>query len=686
MNKDVSEHPVDVAPRRVSTQRYLLGLVAAVLIPLLAFSAFLLTRYSITERARYEREAVQIARHVALVIDSELTGFVSVLRGLATSSALARGDFAQFHAEVTGLVDGRDEIIVLRELGNRQILNTQRPFGTELPPAVPIPPEDQATFAAGRPIVSNVYASPISGEARIAVALPIMDGGAPRHVLAITFPTARIRDALLPAVPDGGWIIGVGDRAGVFVTRSARHEEVTGKPGVPDYLAKAVGTSGTFTSYNLQGTTLLAGYYRSDFSGWLYAANIPQAQVEAPLWQSLAVFAALGTGALILSAFLAYLFGRGITDATTGLAQRAAALGEGRPVSPMSTPVAELALVGDALVSAAGAIEERTRELHSLLSRVPASVTFTYDLEARQVFRNRFAAELMRLPETKPGSYTTSVVDAPHVRVSRDGKPLDRSEMPLARAMRGERVEDEEYTYIFTDGTSRTLLTSATTLRDEHGAIVGAVAASLEITERKRMEEQRRLLINELNHRVKNTLATVQSIAMHTLRGGDAIAAARNALIDRIIALSRVQDVLTRENWEGAELQEIVTNLTNLYPGGRFIVSGPPAWLAPNWALTLALTFHELATNAAKYGALSGEHGTVALSWEIVEAEPLLRVRWEERGGPPVQPPTRTGFGTQLIRRSLSPETGGAVTIDYAAAGVVCVMEMPLPPRSAAKT
>ena len=685
MNKDASEHPVGVAPRRVSTQRYLLGLVAAVLIPLLAFSAFLLTRYSIIERARYEREAVQIARHVALVIDSELTGFVSVLRGLATSSALVRGDFAQFHTEVTRLVDGRDEIIVLRELGNRQILNTQRPFGTELPPAVPIPPEDQAAFAAGRPLISNVYASPLSGETRIAVALPIMDGGAPRYVLAITFPTARIRDALLPAVPDSGWIIGIGDRAGTFVTRSARHEEVTGKPGVPDYLAKAVGRSGTFTSYNLQGTTLLAGYYRSDFSGWLYAANIPQAQVEAPLWQSLAVFAALGTGALILSAFLAYLFGKGFTDATTGLAQRAAALGEGRPVSPMSTPVAELALVGDALVSAAGAIEERTRELHSLLSRVPASVTFTYDREARRVFRNRFAAELMRLPETKPGSYTTPVMDAPHVRVSRDGKPLDRSEMPLARAMRGERVEDEEYTYTFTDGTSRTLLTSATTLRDEHGAIVGAVAASLEITERKRMEEQRRLLINELNHRVKNTLATVQSIAMHTLRGGDAIATARNALIDRIIALSRVQDVLTRENWEGAELQEIVTNLTSLYPGGRFIVSGPPAWLAPNWALTLALTFHELATNAAKYGALSGEHGTVALSWETVAAEPLLRVRWEERGGPPVQPPTRTGFGTQLIRRSLSPETGGAVTIDYAAAGVVCVMEMPLPPRGAAK-
>ena len=678
MTKDGSERRA--APRRFSTQQFLFGLVAAVLIPLLAFTAFLLTRYSFTERARYEREAAQIARHVALVIDSELKGFVALLQGLATSTALARGDFAQFHGEATRLVAGRDQIIVLRDLSARQILNTQRPFGTALPPAVPLPAADQAAFAAGQPVISDVYASPISGEARIAVALPIMDGGAPAYVLAITVPTSRIRDALLPAVP-ADWIVGVGDRTGAFVTRSARHEEVTGKPGVPDYVAKAVGRSGTFTSYNFEGTALLAGYYRSDFSGWLYAANIPQQQVEAPLWQSLAVFAALDTGALTVSVFLAYLFGKGFTAATTGLAQRAAALGEGRPVTPITTRVAELALVGDTLVSAAGAIEERTRELQSVLSRVPAIVSFTYDPEARQVVRNRFSAQVLRLPETEPGSFSPSVLDAPHVRMLKDGQPLSRDELPLSRAMRGERVEDEEYTYAFIDGTSRTLLTSATALRDERGTIVGAVAASLDITERKRMEEQRRLLINELNHRVKNTLATVQSIVMHTLRGPDLKLDARKTLVDRIIALAQVHDVLTRENWEGAELREIVANVSNPFAAGRFAVTGPDVRLPPGLASTFALAFHELATNAAKYGALSDDHGTVTVSWQITESpgEPVLEVRWKEHDGPPVRPPDRSGFGSELIRRSLAAEAGGAVTLDYAADGLVCVMQTPIP-------
>jgi hypothetical protein len=156
----------DLRPRRLPTQTYLLGLVAAVGIPLLAFAAFLLLRYAATERARFERDGLQFARQVALVVDSELAGLVALLKGLAASSALARDDFAQFHAEASSLIGGRDEVIVLRDLGSRQFVNTQRPFGSDLPPAVAITPADRAAFAAGQPVVSGVYLSPISAQRR----------------------------------------------------------------------------------------------------------------------------------------------------------------------------------------------------------------------------------------------------------------------------------------------------------------------------------------------------------------------------------------------------------------------------------------------------------------------------------------------------------------------------------------
>jgi hypothetical protein len=193
-----------VAPRRLSTQAYLLCLVAAVVLPLLAFAGFLLTRYAATEQARFERDALQNARQVALVIDGELAGLVALLKGLASSSALERGDLAAFHAEAKRLVGERNEVVVLREFGPRQLLNTQRPFGAELPPAVALSPAEQAAFAAGRPLVSDVYRSPLSGEPRIAVALPILRSEAPPYVLALTVPTTRIRDALMPAVRPAG--------------------------------------------------------------------------------------------------------------------------------------------------------------------------------------------------------------------------------------------------------------------------------------------------------------------------------------------------------------------------------------------------------------------------------------------------------------------------------------------------
>src|SRR4051812_2017022 len=216
--------------RRISTQFYLLTLVAAVVVPLLAFGAFLLTRYAATERARFERDASQIARQVALVLDGELAGLEALLKGLSVSSALERGDLAQFYLEARRLVDGRDELVVLRNLDTSQLLNTQLAFGISLPPARPLSPGERDAFESGRTVVSGVYQSPISGEPRVAVALPVGRSGAKVHVLAITVPTSRFRDVLLPAVPPG-WTVGVGDRNGTYVTRFGAGQPTPRPPG-----------------------------------------------------------------------------------------------------------------------------------------------------------------------------------------------------------------------------------------------------------------------------------------------------------------------------------------------------------------------------------------------------------------------------------------------------------------------
>ena len=140
--------------------------------------------------------------------------------------------------------------------------------------------------------------------------------------------------------------------------------------------------------------------------------------------------------------------------------------------------------------------------------------------------------------------------------------------------------------------------------------------------------------------------------------------------------------MLTRESWVGADLRDIVAGVIGPYAGqDRFVTSGPAVWLTPALSLSLALALHELTTNAAKYGALSGDGGCVTISWEVADplAHPRLTLRWVERGGPPVAPPTRQGFGSRLLQRSLSAETGGSVTLDFAPEGLVCVLETPIP-------
>jgi two-component sensor histidine kinase len=209
-------------------------------------------------------------------------------------------------------------------------------------------------------------------------------------------------------------------------------------------------------------------------------------------------------------------------------------------------------------------------------------------------------------------------------------------------------------------------------------------AAQREIAERREAEKHRELLINELNHRVKNTLATVQSIAAQSLRTSAVEAEVRTRIDARLIALSDAHNLLTEHNWEGTTLNRVVEMALRPHRSDReerFEVHGPEVHLSPKTALAIAMALHELATNAIKYGALSNEAGQVRLCWEVdaSQGEQRLHMVWSETGGPPATPPSRKGFGNRLIERGLAAELGGSVQLAYPASGVVCTIDTPLP-------
>ncbi|MCJ2125614.1 sensor histidine kinase [Methylobacterium sp. J-077] len=263
--------------------------------------------------------------------------------------------------------------------------------------------------------------------------------------------------------------------------------------------------------------------------------------------------------------------------------------------------------------------------------------------------------------------------------------PDDRARMKAAvsDAIAGRTRYDHEFRITYPGGAIHWIHARGHASYRPDGTPLTIAGISLDITDRKRVEDHRDLLAKELAHRVKNTLATVQSIIRHTLRTSASLEDAEATLDARIMALAGAHDVLIRDTWEGATLADVVA--VTLRPFGaeqadRFRSEGPTVHLTSRVALAFAMALHELATNAVKYGALSMDDGSVLLTWNILDGvgSDRLRFRWQESGGPLVVPPTRTGFGSRMIERALAIEIGGAADIAYHAAGIHFTAEAPL--------
>lgn len=240
----------------------------------------------------------------------------------------------------------------------------------------------------------------------------------------------------------------------------------------------------------------------------------------------------------------------------------------------------------------------------------------------------------------------------------------------------GRDLTTYQFRIIRPDGEIRWIEGAARYVFGPDGGPVRVVGTNIDVTDRKAAEAHQQLLINELNHRVKNTLAIVQAIAWQSFRG--ASRQARDAFEGRLEALAAAHDVLTRQKWEAGDIGQIIAVATAPHHAadGRLSLEGPSVDLEPKTAVALGLAMHELGTNAVKYGALSRAGGRVEVRWTANDGR--LRLEWREIGGPPVKAPRRKGFGARMLQHGLAGELGGEVRLDFHRDGLVCTVEAPL--------
>jgi PAS domain S-box-containing protein len=317
-----------------------------------------------------------------------------------------------------------------------------------------------------------------------------------------------------------------------------------------------------------------------------------------------------------------------------------------------------------------GASEQRLREL---LEALPAAV-YTTDGEGRVTFYNQAAVDLAgRVPELGKDKWcVTWKLFWP------DGTPLPHSECPMAVAIKkGQPIRGVEAIAERPDGTRVPFIPFPTPLRNAEGELVGAINMLVDITDRKAAEARQKVLIDELNHRVKNTLATVQSLAWQTAKHAKNLSDFRSMFEARIVALARAHDLLTKRNWMSVPLHSLLEDIVAPYASGdRLRIDGETVDFDARAALSMTMVLNELTTNAVKYGALSKSTGAVSVSWHVADGG-VLRLSWIEEGGPKVTTPTERGFGTRLIERCVENDVAGKLDLRFESAGVQCFIETP---------
>jgi PAS domain S-box-containing protein len=640
----------------------------AIVAPLLLFAAYAGFRI-VDAQLEGVREDLRIeARTLSAGVDQEIVGEIERLQALAASPSLRHGDFAEFQRQAEASLALRQSgNIVLIDGNMQQRVNTAVPFGKPLPKAG-IPEAAERAIETGKPQVTGLFMAPVIKQLLIGISVPVEIDGERRYVLGRS-PDQRALARVVAAnnLPTG-WQAVVSDSTHHIIARSDQPDAFVGQELSPSQWHGA-GPDSVFKFVDSEGRLSQQAYARSELTGWETAVWAPDALLAKPvraLWWTIGALALLAVALTVASALW---LGRIIARAVGIAAQAAMASDKEGLRLPSRTPVAEV-----------NAMMAELREITDLLR------------ENEATFRAMFEVSSVGKIEVEPNSGRFLRVNAAMCRfvgyseaellartVFDITHPDDRHRASeLLRCMvTGElAVFDMEKRYIRKDGNAVWARVTANIIRDASGQPLRDTAVVQDMTERKQREEQVQLLMREVNHRAKNMLSVVDAIAHQTAAKSPEDFVQRFS--ERIQALSANQDLLVRSEWGGVDIEDLacaqLAHFADLI-GSRIVVGGPKLCLKPTSAQAIGLALHELATNAAKYGALATDRGRVDIGWET-DGE-TFTMGWTEREGPPVSAPQKRGFGTIVMKTMAERSVDGMVDLHYAPSGVMWRLTCP---------
>ena len=658
-------------PRQGYPVALLIALISiAALVPSIVLALLALNRWDRAEAERESELAQGLSRAYSQSIDRHLQALVNTATVLAGSRHLQADDLVVFdqHARDAAVNAGGHFVLVGRDF--QQLVNTRTEPGAPLPKTAN-PGNVSQVLQSAVPMVTDLLPGAVAATDVFAILVPVIVRQETRFVLAFVPDPRTILQLLSDRYRPDGWLAAVIDSRGRIIARTQKQDEFFGKSAT--ILDRLDQQSGAFESVDLEGNASLTGYSKLSNAKWTVVAWSSKELLGEPRRRMLRLLSAMIAAALAVSILASWVVSILVRDPAFRLVELAAKVGKISPLEFNPTVMREANVVGDSLVTAAQEIEHRTRALHEVGQRLQLAIDaagagfWSIDLKTGEYQLDRRSREIAGL-QSSDGSDVASIIAAIHP----DDRPLVTDALRRAREFGQEGRFDVEFRLVGSDGAERWASTQARQLVTANGGaqLVGIIR---DVTRRKRDEQKINLLMREVIHRSKNLLAVVQSIAGQTARSGDPATFLRR-FQQRLAALAASQTLLVQSEWKGVQVRALVEAQLAHYKdlfGGRIAFNGPELELKPDAAQAIGLALHELATNAAKHGALSNAAGSVRITWssEIIDANRYFHLIWTERGGPHSENPRGTGFGSIVTGRMVEAAVSGQVASEFGESG-----------------
>lgn len=662
----------------LSIKRRLLLLAGILFLPCVGLIAYVIASMAQSADDSIRRGLSYAAQTISGAVDSELRRYIVLAEVLAKSPDLRAADLADFEAEAhrVGVVSGEGWIIV-SDADGRLLLNTVAAPGKLLGERTPEGRRSQElAFQSGRPSISGIFTGPNSSEWVATVDVPVFKDGKPFRCLSIAMPASNYTRLLAQQQLPADWLVGIMDAEGRYISRIPKNATSTGQPASAGWRAHAHET-GIAEFASIEGDRIINANAHPQLSAWTVGVGIKQSAFAQAISSTVKTATIAATTICGLALLLAAAIGTSIARPLGSIAVKSSIPGEAALSDPPEVRAlnARLAAAAQAQAESARILQEnfrllakarddasRSAEQLKLAAKYGRLGTFIWDGKSGA---SQGSDEIEELYGLEPGSFPGRYEDWLALVHPEDQAHADWDNKQAL--LTGEL--NSEWRVPLPDGTIRWIEARARMLREEGGSDPQMIGVNIDVTAAKEADRKQELLVHELAHRVKNSLAVVQSLAHQLLPRNDPKV---RDFTSRLHALATVHSSLAENDWQGADLAALITSQVAPFASApdQLAVSGPIVLVPVELTTQLALVIHEMACNASKYGALTTPNGHVDVSWSL--GPDVLHVRWQESGGPPAREPAVVGFGSRLLTRTVRH-----LQRTFDEGGLICRFEIP---------